>query len=357
MNLCCPAPPDLYPLIVEFAEQGRPFAVAVILQAEGSTPCQAGARAIIEPDGRILGTIGGGWVEAGAQQRAIVALRTGRPVVFDCDLRGSLPAGGGPICGGRVRGLIDPGAAQHLAAWAAAAAAGRARQRGLLLTAIRGGAELRTEVQFLAESAAPVDAGFPSLDTLHAVLRHEQPELWTPRNPGAEERLEILIEPLLPKPLLVIAGGGHVGQAVAVQASLVGFEILVLDDRPEFACPERFPEDTAVRRGPIGDEIRSLPLDAGTYVVIATRSHQQDAEALAACLRRPAAYVGMIGSRRKVALLRQDFVASGRATEAEFDRVHAPIGLDLGARTVPEIAMSIVAQLIAVRRSGAPAER
>ena len=120
MNLCCPAPPDLYPLIVEFAEQGRPFAVAVILQAEGSTPCQAGARAIIEPDGRILGTIGGGWVEAGAQQRAIVALRTGRPVVFDCDLRGSLPAGGGPICGGRVRGLIDPGAAQHLAGLTAA---------------------------------------------------------------------------------------------------------------------------------------------------------------------------------------------------------------------------------------------
>lgn len=353
MNFCCPAP-DLYPLIVEFAEQGRQFAVAVILQAEGSTPCQAGAKAIIEPDGRIHGTIGGGWVEAEAQHRAIAAIRSGCPVVFDCDLRGSLPAGGGPICGGRVRGLIDPRAAQHRAAWAAAAAAGRARQRGLLLTAIRGGAEPRTEVQFLVEPEAPLAAGYPSSDVLRAVLRREQPELWTPRTSGSEDRLEVLVEPLLPKPLLVIVGGGHVGQAVAVQASFVGFEILVLDDRPEFASPERFPENTAVHCGPLADHWSSLPFDADTYVVIATRSHQQDAEALAACVRRPAAYVGMIGSRRKVALLRQDFVASGRATEAEFDRVHAPIGLAIGARTVPEIAASIVAQLIAVRRSGVP---
>jgi len=88
-------------------------------------------------------------------------------------------------------------------------------------------------------------------------------------------------------------------------------------------------------------------------VVIVTRGHQQDAEALAACLRRPAAYIGMIGSRRKVSLLRREFLANGWAKPEEFDRVYAPIGLDLGAATVPEIAASIVAQLIAVRRRGA----
>ena len=160
------------------------------------------------------------------------------------------------------------------------------------------------------------------------------------------------MEPLLPKPLLVIVGGGHIGQAVAVQANLVGFEIVVIDDRPEFADPARFPENVTVQCGPIGEQVGDFPIAADTYLVIATRSHQHDAEALAACLHRPAAYIGMIGSRRKVALLRQDFVASGRATDAEFDRVHAPIGLDIGARTVPEIATSIVAQLIAVRRRG-----
>ena len=104
--------------------------------------------------------------------------------------------------------------------------------------------------------------------------------------------------------------------------------------------------------GPPDEEVAGFPFGADTYVVIVTRGHQHDAEALAACLRRPAAYVGMIGSRRKVALMRQDFVRSGRATAEELGRVYAPIGLDVGAVTVPEIATSIVAQLIAVRRKG-----
>lgn len=342
--------PDLHPVIVEFADQGREFAVGIILQADGSTPCRVGAKAVIEADGRILGTIGGGMVEAEAQRLAVDAIRTGRPVLFDFDLQGGLPAGGGPICGGRVRGLIDPTAKQHRAAFAAAAAAGQRRERGWLLTTIRGEPDPRVAVQFLAETALPQEPGLPNPTALRAVLQREQPELWVPEALSPKERLEIFVEPLLPKPLLVIVGGGHIGQAVAAQANLVGFEIVVVDDRPEFAHPARFPETVTVQCGPIGEQIRGFPIAADTYLVIATRSHQHDAEALAACLHQRAAYIGMIGSRRKVALLRQDFVASGRATEAEFDRVYAPIGLDIAAQTVPEIATSIVAQLIAVRR-------
>jgi len=349
MNPRAPAP-DLHQVIVEFADQGRPFAVASILQAQGSTPCQAGAKAVIEAGGRIHGTIGGGMVEAQAQRLAAEAIRTGRPVVFDFDLQGGAPGGNGPICGGRVRVLIDPTAKQHRAAYAAAAAAGQRREPALLLTAIRGGPEPRVTVQFQADPAMPSEPGFPSPDTLHAVRHREQPECWVPETQAPNERLEILVEPLLPKPLLVIVGGGHIGQAVAVQANLVGFEIVVIDDRPEFATAERFPENVTVQCGPIGERVGSFPIAADTYLVIATRSHQHDAEALAACLHRRAAYIGMIGSRRKAAHLRQDFIASGRATGAEFDRVYAPIGLDIGARTVPEIATSIVAQLIAVRR-------
>ena len=289
-------------------------------------------------------------VEAEAQRLAEDAIRSGRPVVFDFDLQGGAPAGRGPICGGRVRGLIDPTATQHRAAYAAAAVAGQRRERGLLLTAIRSGPEPGVTVQFLAGTALPQEPGLPSPTALRAVLQREQPELWVPETQSPNERLEILVEPLLPKPLLAIVGGGHIGQAVAVQANLVGFEIVVIDDRPEFAHPARFPENVTVKCGPIGEQVGGFPIAADTYLVIATRSHQHDAEALAACLHRPAAYIGMIGSRRKVARLRQDFIATGRATEAEFDRVHAPIGLDIGARTVPEIATSIVAQLIAVRR-------
>jgi xanthine dehydrogenase accessory factor len=309
-----------------------------------------GAKAVIEASGTIQGTIGGGMVEAEAQRLAVDAIRTNRPVVFDFDLQGGASSGSRPICGGRIRGLIDPTAAQHRAAYAAAVAAGQRRERGMLLTTIRGGPEPRVAVQFLAEAALPTEPGLPGPTALRAVLQREQPELSLPEPPSPKERLEILMEPLLPKPLLVIVGGGHIGQAVAVQASLVGFEIVVIDDRREFAQAERFPQNATVQCGPIGEQVSRFPIAADTYLVIATRSHQHDAEALAACLRQPAAYIGLIGSRRKVAFLRQDFVAAGRATDAEFDRVHAPIGLDIGARTVPEIATSIVAQLIAVRR-------
>jgi xanthine dehydrogenase accessory factor len=347
-----PPAPDLYQVIVEYADQGRQFAVALIVQTQGSTPCQVGAKALVEPGGRIHGTIGGGMVEAEAQRLAVDAIRTGRPVVVDFDLQGDAPAGNGPICGGRVRVLIDPTAQQHRAAYAAAAAAGQRREPGLLLTAIRSGPDPRVTVRFQADPTLPPEPGSPSPETLRAVLQREQPERWVPETSPPDERLEILVEPLLPQPLLVIVGGGHVGQAVAIQANLVGFEIVVIDDRPEFASAERFPENATVRCGPIGQEVGGFPIAADTYLVIATRSHQHDAEALAACLHQRAAYIGMIGSRRKVAHLRQDFVASGRATGAEFDRVHAPIGLDIGARTVPEIATSIVAQLIAVRRRG-----
>jgi xanthine dehydrogenase accessory factor len=137
-----------------------------------------------------------------------------------------------------------------------------------------------------------------------------------------------------------------------VQARLAGFEIVVIDDRPAFTVPAMFPREATIRCGPIGDEVARCPIDSDTYVVIATRSHAHDAEALAVSLRQPARYIGMIGSRRKVTHLRREFLEAGRSTDAEFDRLYAPVGLDIGAVTVPEIATSIVAQLIAVRRKG-----
>jgi xanthine dehydrogenase accessory factor len=126
--------------------------------------------------------------------------------------------------------------------------------------------------------------------------------------------------------------------------------VLVIDDRPEFADPALFAAGVRTRCGRLADEQATLPLDADTYVVIVTRGHQHDAEALAACIHAPVAYLGMIGSRRKVALVRQSFLEDGLATAAELDRVFAPIGLPIGAVSVPEIAVSIAAQLIAVRR-------
>jgi xanthine dehydrogenase accessory factor len=355
-------PRDIHQAIADRCDKSRDFAVATVLKSVGSTPCKAGAKAIVDSGGAILGTIGGGAVEARAQQLAIEAVKIGRPLVFDFNLEGDAVEGSDPICGGMMRVLIDPAAARRHVAYSAAATARQRRERGLLLTAVQGDKAPESDnapnidVLFFAETEIPADFAFPNADALRSVLVREETALFVKESPPQGQRLEVLVESLVPSPLLVIAGGGHVGQALALQADLVGFDILVIDDRMEFTAAGLFPEGATTRCGPVDEEIGRLSIGDDTYIVIVTPGHQHDAEALAACLKKPAAYVGMIGSRRKVEMMRKEFVYTGRATPAEFARLYAPIGLDIGSVTVPEIAASIVAQLIAVRRKGAAAK-
>jgi xanthine dehydrogenase accessory factor len=159
--------------------------------------------------------------------------------------------------------------------------------------------------------------------------------------------------PAQPRVTLLLVGGGHVGQAVAQLASDVGFDIWVLDDRDRFVSPERFP--TASRRlvGDIGITLRDLApaLTPHTFAVILTRGHNHDEEALYHLARTACGYVGMIGSKRKIRMIFEDLVAKGIPPEA-LERVHAPLGYNIGSQTVPEIAVSIVAELIACRNLG-----
>lgn len=342
-------PGNLFPMILAFIEAERPFAVVTVLRADGSTPVPAGAKAIVEPDGTIHGTVGGGAAEAKARQRAIESIRTGRPTVFDCDLRGPGTQEASPICGGVMRLLVDPTAAASAAEYRRAVEALARRDRGVWLTA--GYEERRRGVQsrYLPETDVPQHEGLPDAAMIAEALAEEEPLLMVASEKQAGE---VLIEPLLPRPVLLIVGGGHVGQAVAAQADLIGFDLVVVEDRPEFADPQRFPPGTATHCGAVPEELAAFPITSDTFIVIVTRGHQQDAVALRACIRRSPAYLGMIGSRRKIPLVRQLFLESGWATAEEFERVYAPIGLDLGAVTVPEIAASIIAQIIAVRRQG-----
>jgi xanthine dehydrogenase accessory factor len=126
--------------------------------------------------------------------------------------------------------------------------------------------------------------------------------------------------------------------------------VTVVDDRVEFANRERFPEAERIIVADPGAYLRALPLSRTDHVVIVTRGHRGDEEALRACIRRRPAYLGMIGSRRKIDLMRERFLRSGAATEKQWARVHGPIGLPIGSRTVEEIAVSIVAELVRERR-------
>jgi xanthine dehydrogenase accessory factor len=336
---------DTYTTIENRAASGRPFCVATVLSVEGSTPREVGACALVDADGRIEGTIGGGMAEAEAQRSAVEACRTGRPHLLTVEMEGAEAAESEPLCGGLMLILLDPTATKDVPAYAAAAVAVRERRRGLLVTVVHESPTARTEVRWHSEaqvtacgwSEARVDG-----QTARACLAQGAPVHLTTGpgdNPG-----HVLVQPVLRGPRLVIAGGGHVGQALAAQGALVGFEILVIDDRPEFADPALC--------GDIAAMLAALPADEATYVAIVTRGHRHDAEALRACIGRPFAYVGMIGSRRKVALIHESLLAAGLATPEQLDAVYAPIGLDIGAETPGEIAASVVAELIAVRRRG-----
>jgi xanthine dehydrogenase accessory factor len=163
--------------------------------------------------------------------------------------------------------------------------------------------------------------------------------------------VEVFVEAVLPPLTLVVVGGGHIAQPLAQLGAMLGFRIVVLDDRPEFANRERFPQADCVIVGPYDVELGRLPIASSTYVVLVTRGHVQDEDALRQVIASPAGYVGMIGSRRRVRAVLGRMAEAGVPQEA-IDRVFSPIGLDIGAETPEEIAVSIMAEVIGVRRRG-----
>ncbi len=170
-----------------------------------------------------------------------------------------------------------------------------------------------------------------------------------------EEQMKAVYEVMLevherPARLLII-GGGHIGKALAVIGSLCGFSIEVVDDRPEYANVERFPEADRITRGRFEEVLAEYPVDSTTHIVCVTRGHKHDETSLRAVVNSAAAYIGMIGSRRRVRAVLQHLVEEGAGAEA-VARVHTPIGLDIGAETPEEIAVSIMAEIIQVRRGG-----
>jgi len=207
-----------------------------------------------------------------------------------------------------------------------------------------GGGEMERRV--IEESRAALESGQPRM--VHYTFREvEQGNVGVC---GGEN--DVFIDVIGSSKELLIVGAGHVGQAVAQLGEFLGMDCVVFDTRPEYANQERFPRARQTLIGEIGQELAKYPISRQSYIVIATRGHLQDAEALAAVIRSPAAYIGMIGSRRKTLRVFEMMKAQGIEQEL-LDRVHAPIGLDIGAETPEEIAVSIVGQIIAEMRGKA----
>jgi xanthine dehydrogenase accessory factor len=341
-------------------DQGRECVYCSVVETRGSTPQKAGAAMLVYPDGAQSGTLGGGCVEAEVKQRALHLLGEsgGEPGVLTFNLDDNYGWDDGLICGGRMSILADPLAGSGNGRRERAASYYRAFRE-----LVEGGhgcteavvAEARTPGVHVGDRWLFDSAGRPVAHlgetAASEVARHLAP---LEKRPRASAHGGIAYLPILPRVTLLIVGGGHVGQAVGRLAAEVDFEVWVLDDRERYASRERFPAASRLLVGDIGPTLQEMvrtEINPSFYCLITTRGHAHDEEALYHLARTPAGYVGMIGSKRKIKLIYEDLQARGIEPEV-LARVHAPLGLPIGSQTVPEIAVSILAELIACRNLG-----
>jgi xanthine dehydrogenase accessory factor len=253
---------DLYEEIVRLRKDGRRGAVATIVNVRGSIPSFKTAKMLVRDDGSIIGTIGGGCVEAEVWQAAREVMESEKPRTLTFDLNQDPKYDTGLVCGGT---------------------------------------------------------------------------------------LEIFVEPILPPADLYIFGAGHVAASLYRVARIAGFDVTIIDDREAYANRERFPEAQEVIAEDFDKAAVRLTPGESSYIVIVTRGHRDDMRMLRWAVQTPARYIGMIGSKRKTITIFKELQNEGLAAHL-FDRVHAPVGLDIGAITPEEIAVSITAELIAARR-------
>jgi xanthine dehydrogenase accessory factor len=339
--------------LVQLLEAGERFALATLVDAHGSTPQRVGARLLVRNGAGTTGTLGGGCIEAEAWEAAREALASGQARVLDFELNEDIAVDYGLACGGTERILIDP-------AWSAADMPLARR----MLTSARG------EDRAVVVSLLPRDGPGPSArvgvwddGTVIGDLGEHQAEavecarrlIDAPRaksavvtlSGGAQAFCDVFAAP----PEVVIVGAGHVGRAVATVAQTLGYRMTVIDDRADFANSDRFPGASTVIAGDIESSIDGHAMTRNSAIVIVTRGHKQDYQALAAAARSDAGYIGLMGSRRKVTLIYRQLVADGVPPERLRD-IHAPIGLDIGAVSPEEIAISIMAEITMHRLGG-----
>ena len=253
---------EVFEALAQALDRGEDAALVTIVSAQGSTPQRVGAKMLVFPDGRIVGTIGGGCYENDAFWKAKEALQSRKPQLVKYELTDDFAQESGLICGGNM---------------------------------------------------------------------------------------QVHIEPLESTPHLYVIGAGHVGFHLAKLAQTIGFKIHVLDDREKFASRERFPDADEVTVDSIPDWLHKAVIPSNAYVVIVTRGHTHDLDALRSLAARDLRYLGLIGSKAKVKRIYDALLLEGMPPEY-LQTVHAPVGLDIGAISPEEIAVSILAELIAVRR-------
>jgi len=328
---------DIFKQVADRLEKNEDVVLATILTTKGSSPQVPGAMAVFTKEGLATGTLGGGQLEAAAQKASLKCLKNKSSILKKFRMYGGELSEEQALCGGEALILLDGAPENHLAVFEEILASLAEHHPGVLLTSI--------------DKTGP-DA---------VIIKRkwsDSKEVHSSEKPVLKENGDTLLfqEPLFPKYKLIIAGAGHVGQATAHLGSLLDFEVIVIDDREEFANRKRFPDSDSIVVRNIGEAIRNISIDKNCFIVIVTRGHSHDANVLRECIHSEAAYIGMIGSANKIAVMRKTFLEKRWATETQWERIFAPIGLDIRSTTIQEIAVSIAAQLIQIRNGLHPSK-
>jgi xanthine dehydrogenase accessory factor len=302
----------VFQALADAAQSGEPVALGIISGVKGSSPQKVGAKALFYRDGRIKGTLGGGCLEAEIQQRAIQSLRTGKAESFDLLLDHDFGWDDGLICGGKVFGVILPNAQQ-------------VGEKFWTELAVR-----QSTLSWVVNKDFSIAGSASTLQRLDA----------------STESQYLYRETVSPPCALWIAGAGHIAQAVAPLASQLDFSVTVFDDRPALANYDFFPDEVSLEVGE-WEKLCALPLpDVPSFALIVTRGHRHDALVLKDWIHKPFLFLGMIGSARKARTIFDHFAEENIAATEELARVACPVGIKIRSQSVPEIAVSIMAQFI-----------
>ena len=314
----CGAMKEIFSTLASAAAVGESVALGILTRVSGSSPQKSGAKAVFHADGKITGTLGGGCLEAEAQRLALNALKTGKPEIFELVLDHDFGWDDGLICGGKVFGVIIPNA-QSI---------GENFWSELAMRDVKKTWGVKSDFTLARVEGMTLPATAPTINS---------PSDW------------LYAETITPPCALWIAGSGHIAQAVAPLALQLDFAVSIFDDRPELANHDIFPRDVSLHVGHWEKILNVSVAVIPTFGLIVTRGHKHDALVLETWIHRPFQFLGMIGSARKARTITEHFVKEKIATAEEVARVACPVGIKIGSESVPEIAVSIMAQYIEKR--------
>jgi xanthine dehydrogenase accessory factor len=356
----------MYHEVKQFLEQDETLAVATIVSTLGSTPREVGAKMVITAAGEILGTVGGGCGEAEVRREAVQVIRTQKPALVKVELMDDIESNSPAVCGGILHVFVDPWWNERGTATCAHIA------EELVKVSEEGAAAvLATVVQ--AENCPGITAGekcmirdgVPKAGNIRnqallqaivkeaeARVRHEECRQVTLTLPETGSKVEVFFDVITAVRKVIVVGAGHLAIPLVKFAKILGFHITVIDDRVIYANRERFPDVEEVLVGDMAETLRGIKITEQTYIVLITRGHQFDEPCLREIINSPAKYIGMIGSRRRIKACFIRFRDEEGIPEELLNRVYAPIGLDIRAESPEEIALSIISEMVKVRRGG-----